>query len=185
MERTVIDQMVDDHGELARHLLEAGQPSLLNNSDAAFRKSLTLAAASSFESQVKAHLLAFVSARSSSDALTIAFVKNKALERQYHTLFEWKGTSANSFFGLFGAGFRQHMAARTKADKTLDDSIRAFLELGNLRNEIAHQDFVSYPMEKTVTDVYDLYKRARMFVDGLPSFLAGYVEAPAPVAPAA
>lgn len=180
MERTVIDQMVVEHEELSRYLLEAQQLSLLNSSDAAFRKSLALAAASSFEAQVTGCIVSFVAVRAKSDTLTIAFVKNQALERKYHTLFQWRGPNAASFFGLFGQAFKAAMDKRVREDKALDDSIRAFLELGNLRNELAHEDFASYSMNKSVSDVYDLYKRARLFVESLPQLLAQFDVTPEP-----
>jgi hypothetical protein len=180
MEHTAIDQMVVEHGELSRHLIEAQQLSLLNNSDAAFRKSLALAAASRFEVQVTACIVSFVAARAKDDHLTTAFVKKQALERKYHTLFDWRATSAAKFFSLFGPEFKQAMDARVKQDKALDDAIRAFLELGNLRNELAHEDFASYPMNKSVSEVYDLYKRARVFVEALPDFLSKFEVPPQP-----
>jgi hypothetical protein len=61
----------------------------------------------------------------------------------------------------FQAGCRQHL----DKDKKLQESVSAFLELGNSRNELAHLNFASFPIEKTADDVYDQYKKALGFVE--------------------
>jgi hypothetical protein len=50
-------------------------------------------------------------------------------------------------------------------------SVRAFLELGNERNRLVHQNYATFPMEKTLDEIYALYQNAVMFVDALPSAL--------------
>ena len=59
-----------------------------------------------------------------------ALVRNKAVSRQYHTWFEWRGSNANSFFGLFGSDFRDFMKARIRRDGDLDDSVARFSSSG-------------------------------------------------------
>ena len=75
---------------------------------------------------------AFLNGTNGSDTLT-SFVRKMAIERRYHQWFDWTANNANKFFATFGTTFRQFMAERVRADATLADSIRAFLELGNLR----------------------------------------------------
>lgn len=97
----------------------------------------------------------------------VAFVKNKAVSRQYHTWFKWDDSNANQFFGLFGSEFKQMMTDRVKASDELRISIRAFLEVGNERNKLVHQDYASFALEKTLDEIYSLYRQALNFVEGL------------------
>lgn len=100
--------------------------------------------------------------------MTMAFVRNKGLERQYHTLFSWEKSNANSFFGLFGTDFKDYMTSQVKNDQDLDDSIKAFLRLGETRNELVHGNFAIFPLERTAEQIYELYRQASLFVDLLP-----------------
>lgn len=121
-------------------------------------------------------VLSFVSDTSNHHALVTAFVRNKAVRRQYHTWFQWDAANANSFFGLFGEGFLGFMKQKIKNDNELAASIRAFLELGNDRNRLVHQDFASFPLEKTSNEIYDLFRKAMIFVDAFPTSLREFEE---------
>jgi len=96
------------------------------------------------------------------------FVRNKAIARQYHTLFQWNAKNANSFFGLFGDDFKVRMKQRVAADTDLDEAIRAFLELGEQRNRLVHQDYATFSLEKTSEEIFELYRTASRFVEELP-----------------
>ena len=96
------------------------------------------------------------------------FVRNKAVARQFHTWFEWGALNANQFFGLFGTDFKTEMSKQVKASEGMQESIRAFLEVGNERNKLVHQDFATFSMEKTLEEIYSLYKKALTFVEALP-----------------
>jgi RiboL-PSP-HEPN len=100
-------------------------------------------------------------------------VRNKAVARQYHTWFNWCDNNANQFFGLFGAEFKAQMSELVKGSEEMQRSVRAFLELGNERNRLVHQDFATFSMEKTLDEIYRLYQSALMFVDALPTELRG------------
>jgi len=63
------------------------------------------------------------------------------------------------------------MKARVESDRDLEMAIKAFLELGNERNRLTHQDFGSFLLEKTADEIYILYQQAMKFVDMLPSVL--------------
>jgi hypothetical protein len=136
-----------------------------------FRKVLLLAAASYFEHRVCNYVLDFVRERSGGSVLVENFVRNKAVARQYHTWFSWSDANANQFFGLFGAKFRADMIEKTRASDDLRDSIQAFLELGNERNKLLHQDYATFPLEKTLDEIFSLYSRALTFVEQIPTSL--------------
>ncbi len=79
--------------------------------------------------------------------------------------------NANQFFGLFGSEFRSTMTERMKKSDDMQSSVEAFLELGNERNRLVHQNYATFPMEKTLDEIYALYQSAVMFVDDLPAAL--------------
>jgi len=94
--------------------------------------------------------------------------------QQYHTYFSWgekddadkPGKNANQFFSLFGENFKTRITEIIRKNKTLDDSIRAFIELGHLRNLLVHSNFASYNFEnKTTDEIYLMYQKALLFID--------------------
>lgn len=139
--------------------------------DENFRKSLLLAAASYFERRMTETVLSFVEEPTNPNVLVAALVRNKAVSRQYRTWFQWETGNANSFFGLFGSDFRVFMKRRVKDDDRLDDSVRAFLELGRERNRLVHGDFGTFTLEKTTKEIHALYGRALHFVEAVPGAL--------------
>lgn len=171
MPATVVDDLHESFAGLLSVLDEAGEVSLRAVADENFRKSLLLAAASYFEHRMTDTVMSFVEDATNRNVLVAALVRNKAVSRQYHTWFQWEGSNANSFFGLFGSDFRDFMRQRVKTDDELDGSVRAFLELGRERNRLVHQDFGTFPLEKTTQEIHTLYMRAMLFVDAVPDAL--------------
>lgn len=167
---TPVDRLYDESVSVI-HTLGISEPSLTVAAGDSFRKALILAAASYFEHRVSSCVLEFVDERANGSGLVVAFVKNKAVSRQYHTWFKWDDTNANQFFGLFGSDFKQKMVDRIKESEELKRSVRAFLEVGNERNKLVHQDFASFSLEKTLEEIYELYSLALLFVEGLSTFL--------------
>jgi hypothetical protein len=169
---TIVERLHREFQALATLLEREAEPSLRITADDTFRKVLLLSAASYFEYLVTEAVVAFVSSASAGNARLVEFVRRKGLSRQYHTLFNWEGNNANSFFGLFGDSYRAEMEAFVKNDAALAESIRAFLEMGRERNRLIHQDLGSFSLEKTATEIFDLYRRAARFVTELPALLA-------------
>jgi tetratricopeptide (TPR) repeat protein len=89
---------------------------------------------------------------------------NKAITRQYHTWFDWKGNTATTFFSLFGADFKKYMEDIIKKDEELRLAVAAFMELGRDRNRLIHEDFATVALEKTAEEIYQQYKSALCFV---------------------
>ena len=67
------------------------------------------------------------------------------------------------------------MVEKVRADSNLEESIKAFLEIGDLRNQLAHENYALFKMEKTVEDVFNLYTKAVRFVEGFPRDLQQYI----------
>jgi len=172
----IIDRLYEDHKALSAFLTENGQISLLSNAADNFRKTLLLSAASYFESIIKDSIIAIVAEHTGPENPILEFLKNKAIERQYHTYFQWNSSNANSFFGLFGSDFKDYMTSYVKKDSKLKESISAFIELGELRNQLVHQNFAIFPLEKDAEEIYQLYVKASLFVEIFPDELGKFIE---------
>ena len=48
------------------------------------------------------------------------------------------------------------MRAQVREDEKLATGVKAFLELGDIRNSLVHQEFGPFPLEKTVAEIYSL-----------------------------
>ena len=166
-QRTAIDIFYEDASSVVGLLQAQAQISLQVVAGDHFRKALLLAVASHFEERVCQIVLEFVRQKAPGSSLIENFIKNKAIARQYHSWFDWEKPNANKFFAFFGSDFRQSMSSKVTASPLMQSSIRAFLELGNERNKLVHQNYVVFPMEKTMEEIYQLYKDALPFVDGL------------------
>ena len=133
--------------------------------------------ASSFERRLTDTVINFTIEATSEKHLLVWLVRNKAVSRQYHTWFDWNKRNANKFFGLFGPAFRNYAKSIVNEDDDLQSSIRSFLEIGDARNRLVHQDFGSFTLEKTSEEIYSLYSSASKFVDWIPHAIKQYVEA--------
>ena len=156
--------------EMIDYLENNKEISLQIVADDNLKKVLLLSAASYFEDEIKELILNFVEKNSNSPMIK-SFVKNKAVERQYHTYFDWGTRNANRFFSLFGDEFKNQAKGDVKDNSELEKSIRDFLEIGNLRNELVHGNFAVSHIEKTVEEIYELYRSAHQFIDYLSSKL--------------
>ncbi|MEW6380112.1 MAG: HEPN domain-containing protein [bacterium] len=175
MDKTIIDTLYEENQVLDEYLIRHDEISLRSNFDSNFRKTLLLSIASYFEYLIKNHILEFAEEQARAAEPLIEFLKNKAIERQYHTYFQWDARNANAFFGLFGSGFKDFMREEIAKDTELQASISAFVELGQVRNQLVHQNYATFPMDKTVQEIYDLYKKALLFVDAFPKKLRVYL----------
>jgi RiboL-PSP-HEPN len=170
-EATPVDRLYREASEVVKALQQTPEVSLQLAAADHFRKGLLLAAASYFEYCICDCVLKFVRDRTAGSALVENFVRNKAIARQYHTWFKWDGNNANQFFSLFGSDFKSAMGDRIRRVEELQSSVRAFLEIGNERNRLVHQDYATFQMEKTLDEIYILYQSALKFVEALPTAL--------------
>lgn len=164
MSDTSVDRLYSEAKEILSCLDHAGQVSLGSAAQDQFRKAVLLASASYFENILSGCVNCFASEFSNSDLL-VYLVQNKVVSRQYHTWFNWEAANANSFFALFGPEFKTRMSEKYRSDTDYQGAVRAFLELGSTRNSLVHQDYATFALDKTLDEVYDLYKRAIPFVE--------------------
>jgi RiboL-PSP-HEPN len=171
VEHTAVDRLYNEVAAIIDSLHQGNEVSLEVAAGDHARKILVLACASYFEQRVCGSVLEFVRERARGSAMVENLVRNKAIARQYHTWFKWEQSNANQFFGLFGSEFKATMSELVDGSKEMQGAVRAFLELGNERNRLVHQDFATFPMEKTLKEIYELYQSALMFVEALPKEL--------------
>ena len=74
-------------------------------------------------------------------------------------------------FAMFGGKLKDAVKELVENEPDLSRSIQAFLELGGVRNQLVHQNYAAFTLEKTGEEVYALFTDARKFVVRLPDLL--------------
>lgn len=161
---TPLNKLISDYKDLYQYLLDNGQVSLAINIEDHYRKIFLLSCASYYESQLQDIIKKFVEIHST-DERVLCFLTNKAISRQYHTYFSWEANNINSFLGLFGNEFKSKISVEIKASPDLSKYVSAFLIIGNERNKMVHENFLSYPLEKTFQELESLNQYALKFLD--------------------
>jgi len=167
MPYTIIDKIYSDYSVLLDYLESNKEISLRNDADNNFKKILLLSIASFFEHEITEGLLRFISKNSNNNQMIYSFAKRKGVDRQYHTYFDWPERKANKFYSLFGDEFKKDIEKEIKSNELLRNSAKDFLEIGFIRNELVHENFAVFPLDKTAKDIYNLYESAIIFVDYL------------------
>lgn len=162
--------MYEDHRGVLEYLEAEQQVSHHATLQTTLPKVLLLAAASEFEERVCRALREHVTGNIL-DAKLLELIEQKAIRRQYHTLFDWDARNAGKFWALFGQSFKSGMKAHCAKDPELTAAISAFMEIGSLRNHMVHNNYASFVLEKTLDEVYGLYRQGDAFVSNLPELL--------------
>lgn len=163
---TIIDQQYESGNSLVDYLKSQHQLTFFNEAENNFRKTILLSSASFFEKEISETVIEFAKSHTDNNELVISIIKQKAVSRQYHTYFDWdKATNANKFFSLFGEDFKNKMIKKVKDDPKLDNSIKSFLEIGQERNKMVHQNFAEIVIDKTAEEIYKLYQDSIYFIE--------------------
>ncbi len=163
-----ITELINGYYDVHNYMISQGQISFANDVDSYYKKILVFSCASLFENLICNSI--YEKAKASSPAPIAEFIRNKAIERQYHTYFNWKEqkvSSIHGFLGLWGEDFKTSFLSIAKNDEALNDGIKAFLIIGNERNLMAHENFIEYNPSRTFKEVETLYKQAEYFVNTL------------------
>jgi len=170
-----IDSLVEEFRLITGFLRDGGQISLSIDVDRHFKKVIILSSASYFEYRIQNILIGFVAEKSGNNNELISFFKKRAIGMQYHSLFTWgekndpdkPGKNANTFLSLFGDEFKQKVGQEINNNDVLSEAMKAFLEIGHLRNILVHSNFAVYPMDDNITsdEIYGLHKKGRVFVE--------------------
>jgi len=162
--------------EVKEYLMKSEQPSMAANLEKYMAKYYALSMASYFEKEVQDIIIKFVEIRSNSSNELLSFVKKKAISLQYHTYFGWgekdqidkPGKNANAFFSMFGESFKALIESDIRKDAELDNAIKAFLEIGHIRNILVHSNFAAFSFDgKNTTELIDIFVKASTFIDYL------------------
>jgi hypothetical protein len=163
---TIIDQQYESGNSLVNYLKNQQQITFFIEAENNFRKNILLSSASYFENEISETVIEFAKSHSDNNELVISLIKQKAVSRQYHTYFDWdKATNANKFFSLFGEDFKNKMIKKVKEDSNLYKSIKSFLEIGQERNKMVHQNFAEIVIDKTTDEIYKLYQESIYFIE--------------------
>lgn len=163
----IIDNLHSENNALLDFLDPEKQPSLYSDADNKLKKFLVMSIASQFEVRIQYIIRQFAGNASKNNLAIISLIEKKVIFRQYHTYFKWETSSVASFLSLFGTDFKQAYDQMMTDNPELKQSGKDFMELGQLRNELAHQNFAAYSIEKTGAEIYRLYKSAVKFVDSI------------------
>ena len=154
-----------DHRDLVNYLMSNGQIQLRSRAEEAFSKTLIVAAASYFEIRLTQIIIELYRETTQGVGVLVQFVERKAIGRGFSQLFQWNQNNANQFYSFFGNDFASRMRNKVRDDSGLADSVKAFLEIGELRNQMVHNNYADFQLSKTVDEVYNLYQTATRFVD--------------------
>ncbi|MFO1440624.1 MAG: HEPN domain-containing protein [Verrucomicrobiaceae bacterium] len=168
----LLKRLIAEASELTTFLSVHGQLSLVNIANDNSRKTLVLSAASLFENRITEALLGYADRASNSDPCIVSMIRIKAIKRQYHTFFDWEKSKASTFYTLLGDRLGSELKQSCSSDpgKT---AVAAFLELGQLRNCLVHQNFAEYAVDKSISEICALCEHADEFVQLVESLLAG------------
>ena len=172
-----IEDLWNDHALLVDYLQANSQIQLLSRVHDSFRKTLILAAASYFEVQLTEIIVDLYGEADQRTGVLSEFVKRKAIGRGFSSLFSWDSSNANYFYNLFGPDFAATMRQRVQEDKNLNESVKAFLEIGHLRNELVHKNYADFQLDKTLEEIYERYQIATNFLTTFPMVVREYIAA--------
>lgn len=167
----LFDAFIKDYHDIKTLLLKQSELSLQTTVDAHFRKTFLISCASYHETCIQGILSSFLE-RTVGDKRAIAFAESKGIKRQYHTYFTWDNdgkvpNNINSFLGLFGSDFKEKISQEIASNEDIKLNMKSFLEIGNLRNQMAHENLLAFNLEKTFDELTVLNEKALKFLEFL------------------
>lgn len=178
-----IRELWEDHRELICFLQQEGKVTLLTRAEDAFRKTLIIATASYFEKQLVDAIVAIYLERARGSTALASFVREQAFGRRFSSLFVWGKNNANYFYKKFGSDFKDHMEKKVRCSEELSGAVKAFLQIGKLRNEMVHGNYADFQPNLTAGEVFQLYEHASKFVCQLPDAIREFIDMGEPPTP--
>nr|WP_122013185.1 HEPN domain-containing protein [Maliibacterium massiliense] len=161
---TALVKLEEEYEALVGFLMARQELSLVNAVTHNYRKTYLLSCASYYETEIRDIIKGFIRCHCD-DARVYEFAVRKGVQRQYHTYFRWEETNnINSFLSLFGEGFKQTVLEEIRTDAHLRACVGAFLTIGRERNAMMHENYITYPLDKTFEELKLLNRRAYQFV---------------------
>lgn len=162
-----VESLYADYLALEQEL--RGSPSGLTALNRSYHKHLLMAAASGLEGDVK-RLVPQLFQKYGDEQLA-TFVSKRVMARSYHTLFDWSAGNANAFFGSFGDGCSAAFKGAMKEEVELKEQHDAFIKLGQLRNQVVHNDYASASIDSTPEEIMSRYALALKFIARIEDFI--------------
>ncbi|MGO4295422.1 HEPN domain-containing protein [Glutamicibacter sp. MCAF14] len=162
-----VQSLYEDYQALCTDL--RSNPSGLAALNRSYHKHLLLAAASSLEAKVKV-IVAQIFEQHGSTSLS-TFVEKRVMSRSYHTLFDWPGGKAKGFFTSFGDICSNKFNADLGSDSTFKNQHDAFMQLGQKRNLLVHNDYANALVELTPEEIMQKFSQASDFVSRMAFYI--------------
>ena len=143
---------------------------LLVNTRSAFAKAMILAAGNWLERRTL-HALADFTASSSNKQTLVFFVRAGAIDRKFHTLFNWKSGTVNYFLGKFGKDFKEKVLEASGENDNVQRASHDFMNLVAERNKLAHSSQIGDEAQFTASDVRTMFYNAAGWVSWIGRFL--------------
>lgn len=162
-EPAYIEEYFSRHNDLYQYLVAAREVSYASDFLETFVRGLVLAIASFFEHSITEIMSELPTARANGDPVITSMVMRQVISRKYHTYFDWERLKPGPFLALLGDDFKSKVNAELKTNKELAEGIDAFLELGQIRNNLVHQNYVRFVVEKTPEELIIQFRKAQIF----------------------
>ena len=164
-----VERLWNDLGDLEHYVSEAG-PAVFVNTKSAFAKAMILAAGNWLERRTVQTILDVARSASSQDTL-VFLVERRVLNRQFHTLFNWKSGKVDYFLSHFGPDFKKEAQEAAKQNEEVLRASLDFMELVAERNTLAHDKRISDEAQFTPSQVRSKFYNAAGWVSWVGQFL--------------
>jgi hypothetical protein len=160
-----IDDLFEENNQLLSFLDSENEISFRSCFDDTFRKILLLSSASYFENKVLGIIEDFINKKANDEKIR-SFIQSSKMKDRYFKLFDWRDRKPQNcdFLHAFGKDFYNSVKADLKDSPDLEMQIKAFLEIGDIRNNMVHENFAIFPMDKSPGDIYLLHQNAERFI---------------------
>jgi hypothetical protein len=176
MSERSVESLYEDFQELRS--VVANDPSGLVALERTYPKVLVLASASYLEHRVKGVMSGLFQEHAPKEFGEFMFTN--AMVRGYHTLFNWdqQAKGVNGFFAAFGEDCKLRLRERLRNDAGFTDAAGSFIEMGQTRNTLVHNNYAEFQLDKTVNEILLLHQRARLFPEMIGEIALGQVTLP-------
>lgn len=177
------------HGELVlieSIIAQSGDMSAATAFASHSAKVLLLTGASYFERAIIGAIEQHVHSGTSSP-LVKHFTLHQSVERKFFALFDFSADTKNinGFLSKFGPDFSQWAKEDLKTSGVSADIQLAFLDLCRLRNSLVHNNYATFDINKTLSEVRSDFDKAMKLVTWIESAFTRFQAQTGPTEPAA
>lgn len=159
MEASAVFALFDQYDSI-RTAIPVEDISNLADLDAQFRKLAVLSCASYLENDLMEALKQFFFDVGPEVG---EFVRRGALERKFHTLFNWDKPLPDSFFKSWGTDCERRYRSRLEVDMGCEGIMKSFMVLVAARNLLVHENLAERTSDLTFDEVREHFGRAYRF----------------------